>query len=69
MNIYYNTSFEGHYPVGTAALVRANNPKEAAKLLNRELEKQGLPASARPELMYLFSDESPAVVILNDGNY
>lgn len=34
MNIYTITGFQGHYPVGTSAIIVANDQYEAAALLN-----------------------------------
>lgn len=42
MNIYTNTVFEGHYPVGSAAIVVAKDAFQATDLLLKELAKHGL---------------------------
>lgn len=67
MKIYTCTSFVGHYPVGTAAVVRANSKEEAAHLLEIALTAHSLPQKVAPEQM----EELPklGVVILADGNY
>ncbi len=68
MNIYSNTSFTGHWPVGTAAVVRANNAEEAAEILNAELRLLGLRGDATAEGMELWSRKD-RVLILSDGDY
>lgn len=68
MKIYTNTSFTGHWPVGTAAVVRAETAEEAAEILNAELRRNGLRGDATAGEM----DPMPpgkGVVILNDGDY
>jgi len=61
MKIYTNNRFTGFYPVGTAAVVRAESKEDAAELLNVELKACGLPADAKPEDMVLFADWSELV--------
>ena len=69
--IWHNTTFKGHYPVGTAALVSVRTAEDAAKLLNTQLEYQGLkqdkPVEAKD--MHRFINHEGHVLILNDGNY
>ena len=67
MKLYTTTTFKGHYPVGTAAVVWANNPIEARRLLNAELKNRGL---EDPEYRLDEWDfRSPQAIILNDGDY
>lgn len=66
MKVYTNTSFEGKWPVGTAAVVRADNPQHAANLLNLELRRRGYAANVQPEEMEEFTMD---VEILCDGDY
>lgn len=67
--IYTNDQFKGHYPTGTAAVVRANSPQEAADMLNVVLREQhNLSGDAKPEDMIEFTDNT-IVRILNDGDY
>lgn len=68
--IYYNTSFQGHYPVGTSAIVCADSPEQAATMLENILKAEGLEQIVPVESMIAFSDNSePSVLILNNGNY
>lgn len=70
MNTYTCKKFTGHYPVGSAAVVRHESREEAARLLNDALKREGLPGDAKPEDMIpLAPDPIPTVRILNDGNY
>jgi hypothetical protein len=66
MNIYTCTTFTGHWPVGTAAVVQAETQAEAAELLQDALSEAGLPQDVHPEQMELL--QVPAL-ILNDGDY
>ena len=68
MKTYTNKSFTGHWPVGTAAVVRAINAEEAATILNEELVRLGLPGDATAgDMMPLLRKER--VRILCDGDY
>lgn len=69
MFTYACTDFKGHWPVGTAALVRASDPTEAAELLNVELKSIGLPGDAKPEGMKRFPVKGETVRILLEGDY
>lgn len=68
MKIYTCTEFTGHYPVGTAAIVRASSPLKAAAKLNLALRLQGLPGDAELHDMVAFPREAK-IRILRDGNY
>lgn len=63
------TSFEGHWPVGCAAVVTADDVETACRLLERELAVQGLSQTIRPEQLVPFVTSTRYVRILNDGNY
>jgi len=65
------TSFEGFWPVGTAAVVVARNEEMAAKMLNEHLDNIGLEQSepVKPSQMAAFHPDFPQVIVLNDGNY
>jgi hypothetical protein len=67
MYVFTCNDFEGFYPVGTAAVVVANNEEEAKKMLIDELDKRGLPQTD-PTLTFVHT-LSPSVHILCDGNY
>lgn len=69
MPVYTNTYFRGHWPVGTAAVVTANSPERAAKLLETELDRIGLGQPVEPEEMILFESNQESVAILRDGDY
>ena len=64
-----NTEFEGHYPVGTAAVVVADTAAQASEMLNSALVAQGLEPTATPEQFVKLPTNSPKVVILSDGDY
>jgi hypothetical protein len=67
MKTYTCTSFTGFCPVGTAAVVRAENAEEAAEMLNEELVVLGLPGDATPDEMRHVT--AKGVYILRDGDY
>jgi hypothetical protein len=67
--IYTNNEFTGHWPVGTAAVVIADNSWKAAVLLNEELEKRNLRPTANEKDMKEFQMDCDKVLILCDGNY
>ena len=69
MKVWTNNQFEGHWPVGTAAVVRADTAEQAAYLLNEAIAKLGLRATARPEDMLRFPEAAGSVAILRDGDY
>lgn len=69
LNVYTNNQFSGHYPVGTAAVVVAQNAEMAADILNIQLEDYGLPADAKEKDMNLVDLYGGNSVILCDGNY
>lgn len=69
MNVYINNSFTGHWPVGTAAVVVAQNSVMAAEMLEEELKKQDLSQKIDPKAMERLSTYRPSVTILNNGDY
>jgi hypothetical protein len=69
MKVWTNTSFDGHYPVGTAAVVVADTATQAAELLNDELQRHGLSRSAIPRQFVRIPTSKPFSVVLCDGDY
>ena len=71
MRIFVNNNFKGHWPVGTAAVVVAENVELATDYLLTALWEHGL----RPNWSDLYPDmrEVPfvkgQVEVLADGNY
>jgi len=68
MNVYYNTTFTGHYPVGSAAIVVAPDQHTAADILNDHLMVMGLKGDAEPNYMILVDTTTEAACILVDGD-
>lgn len=67
---YICTTFDGHYPIGTAAVVRAENEDEAAMALTAKLADVGLPQIVEPWQLTCISDAAEdGAIILCDGNY
>lgn len=69
MNIYTCTSFEGHWPVGSAAVVVAESADGAAELLNAELRSRGLKDNLNTGDFELVDTATPKAIVLCDGNY
>lgn len=69
MKLFVNTKFEGHYAVGTAAVVVAPSASRAAEILKARLNKIGLPQDVAAADMRQVSLSSEQCEILNDGSY
>lgn len=68
MNVYYCTDFDGHYPVGTSAVVAAETEEQAQELLLAELVEHGLPQN-RKITLHRINVTVPRAFILQDGDY
>jgi hypothetical protein len=64
MKVYYSNDFSGHHPVGSSAIVRAENAEEAQRLISQALEQAGLKFNGT-----LTEFRGKGVVILQDGDY
>ena len=62
-------SFEGHYPIGTAAVIVAENISTAITILEDKLRQEGLQQQIKPDQLVPLSSGTSCVRILNDGNY
>lgn len=69
MKVWTNTKFEGHWPVGVAAVVVAETPQMAAAVLNQKLEAHGLSKTAVPDQFELLPTTHTLAIVLNDGDY
>lgn len=68
MKVFICTDFNGHYPVGTSALIIAKDIETAKSMLSKELEEIGL--SQEPNFtLDEIKTRKEQVIILNDGNY
>ena len=68
IKIWTNNKFEGHWPVGTAAVVIAETANDAATYLNDFLAEQGLPDTKGSDFVEMdFKDGQ--VSILCNGEY
>lgn len=71
MNVYTGTSFTGHWPVGTSAVVVVIDKPQARTLLRAALKKAGLGDANKGERL----DVQPVdlstgrAIILQDGDY
>lgn len=62
-------NFTGHYPVGVAAVVTADNVELAIILLEAELTRIGLPQKIKAEQLIPMVTSTRKVRILCDGDY
>lgn len=70
MKIFTCTNFIGHWPVGSAALVIANDRVQAEFMLKQKLQTIGLgPKNDDHNLLMVEVDFLPSVHILADGEY
>ena len=67
MNVYTCTDHDGHWPVGVASVVVANDVVEATNLLAHALADVGLDLKAFT--LTVLDLTHPHAVILNDGSY
>lgn len=68
--VFAFTGFKGHWPVGTAALVIAEDMNEAARLLSDELADRGLGQIIDvKEAVEVNPSAGKGVRILLDGDY
>ena len=69
MKIFTNREFKGHYPVGAAAVVVAEDSRSAAEALSARLYRVGLAQTVRAADMIELETDHSLVRILCDGNY
>ena len=69
MKVYMNNTFSGYYPVGTAAVVVAENKHSAAAMLSKILTRNGLSQEVTPESMMEVDLNKPNAYLLADGEY
>lgn len=69
MPVFTRVNFDGHWPVGTSAVVVADTKADAARALEQELSRIGLAQPITPESMEYVPTEEPLVRILDDGDY
>ena len=62
-------NFKGHYPVGTALVVTADNIALAILLVEDKLKEIGLPQTIDPEQLIPLPTHHRHIRILCDGNY
>lgn len=69
LKVFICNSFEGHYPVGTAAVIVAANKEEAIKLLDDDLTDRNLQQTLSPDDIRELDTSVAHSCVLNDGEY
>lgn len=69
MKVYTCTRFNGHWPVGTSAIVVASRPAEACGALMIALKDCGLDQIITPNMLDEIDLTEEKAIILNDGEY
>jgi hypothetical protein len=69
MKVFVCTSFTGHWPVGTSAVVVAESAEVAAKALQKQLALIGLAQEIEAADMEEIKTREHCVRILQDGDY
>lgn len=69
MKVFTCATFRGHHPVGTAAVVVADNAEDASMLLMGWLATIGLQQIIKPDQMTEMDATKLGVRILCDGDY
>ena len=69
MKVYINNTFEGAYPVPTAAVVVAENKKSAAQILSESLKRADLTQKITPESMVEIDISQPNTYLLAVGEW
>ena len=67
MKVFTCTSFGGHYPVGTAAVIVARDRGHARRLLRKALKECGLEEDN--EIFVEVDVETAGAIVLRDGEY
>jgi hypothetical protein len=68
MNVYVCTDHDGHWAVGVASVVVAENEEQARTLLVAELATHGL-KQVDPFTLRRIATDAPKAFVLNDGDY
>lgn len=69
MRVFTCTGFEGHWPVGTSAVVVANTVGHASLLLSDALKLQGLKQEITIEQLVELDTSVAAAIVLQNGEY
>jgi len=71
MKIFYTKDFHGHWPVGSSAIVVAEDRRQARKLLDEQLKEIGLYENNEGEKVNFeeLTTEKACAIIINDGDY
>lgn len=70
MKVYICINHDGHYPVGVASVVVADNLTEAKALLDAALKEQGLkPYAESAYTLVRLDTDRPQAIILANGDY
>lgn len=68
MKVWYNVSFKGVWPVGTAAIVVAKTAQDACRLLQYQLPAAQA-KTVKPEDFVEIDTTKEYAIVLRDGDY
>lgn len=69
MKVWVITGFAGHWPVGTSAVVVAEDAVQAAEMLKADLKSQQLGYDITPEQFEELDADKAETYVLNNGDY
>ena len=67
--VFTSTGFEGHWPVGTSAVIVATTIEGAVELLSDAVALHGLKQQITADMLVEVDLASPAAIVLQDGDY
>lgn len=70
VRVWWTDDFEGHWPVGTAAVVQAADEDQARNMLASALRYRGLKNGLRADSkLHELPEGAPHCVVICDGDY
>lgn len=69
MDVFICDDHDGHWPVGVASVVVANDEAEARGLLIAELKTHGLNGNDPPFTLRKINTLAPRAFVIRDGDY
>lgn len=69
MDVFVCDDHAGHWPVGVASVIVANDEAEARGLLVAELKRHGLDGTKPPFTLRKLNTSAPRAFVIRDGDY